>query len=206
MTTALQGEVTGAPVIIADGLRGNSDVDVPVDGQHVAVAHIGADIHHSDGLVVMTHFKGHELTGYGGAIKNVGMGCASRRGKLDQHSNISPKISGKKCIGCGNVFPGVEVTLFRSWEKKDRKAQINPELCVGCAECILTCRQGAISIQWNESIPTFMEKMVEYQGCAKPEEAENCFHILSYRRFSSLRLHSFLRSLNCAGLRNLGVT
>ena len=156
-------EVTGAPVIIADGLRGNSDVEVPVDGQHFRVAHIGADIHYADGLVVMTHFKGHELSGYGGALKNIGMGCASRRGKLDQHSNISPKVSVKKCIGCGECVPwcrGHAISLVG--ERKARKAQINPELCVGCAECILTCRQGAISIQWNESIPTFMEKMVEY--------------------------------------------
>jgi uncharacterized Fe-S center protein len=94
-------EITGAPVIIADGLRGNNRVTIPVGGRHVSEAHIGADIHHADGLVVMSHFKGHELSSFGGAIKNMGMGCASREGKLDQHSNISPKVSKKKCIGCG---------------------------------------------------------------------------------------------------------
>lgn len=156
-------EVTGAPVIIADGLRGNSDVTVDLGGVHIEHAHVGADIHYADGLVVMTHFKGHELSGFGGTIKNVGMGCASRKGKLDQHSNISPKVSAKKCVGCGECevwCRGRAITL--SGEKGTRKAHINPERCVGCAECILTCRQGAISIQWNESIPIFMEKMVEY--------------------------------------------
>jgi len=149
--------------MIADGLRGNSDVEAILEGQHVKLAYIGADIHYADGLVVMSHFKGHELSGFGGAIKNAGMGCASRRGKLDQHSNISPKVSAKRCIGCGECVPwcrGGAISLVG--DKKTKKAQINPELCVGCAECILTCRQQAISIQWNESIPTFMEKMVEY--------------------------------------------
>jgi len=156
-------EVTGAPVIIADGLRGNSDVKVPLNGAHIKNAYIGADIHYADGLVVMTHFKGHELSGFGGTIKNLGMGCASRKGKLDQHSNISPRVNLKKCVGCGECISwcrGSAISL--SGEKKVRKAHIDPERCVGCAECILTCRQGAISIQWNESIPTFMEKMVEY--------------------------------------------
>ena len=156
-------EVTGAPVIIADGLRGNSDVEIPLNGAHIKNAYIGADIHYADGLVVMTHFKGHELSGFGGTIKNLGMGCASRKGKLDQHSNISPKVNSKKCVGCGECViwcRGRAISL--TGEKKARKAHIDPERCVGCAECILTCRQGAISIQWNESIPTFMEKVTEY--------------------------------------------
>jgi len=156
-------EVTGAPVIIADGLRGNSRVEVPVNAKHVEAAHIASDIHNADGLVVLTHFKGHELSSFGGALKNVGMGCASREGKLEQHSNISPKISSKRCIGCGECVVwcrggAIEV----QGEGKERKARINPENCVGCAECILTCRQGAVQIQWNQSIPTFMEKLVEY--------------------------------------------
>lgn len=156
-------EVTGAPVIIADGLRGNNSVEVPVNGRHVKNAHIGSDIHHADGLVVLTHFKGHELSAFGGALKNVGMGCAAREGKLEQHSNISPKVSKKKCIGCGECIVwcrGGAIQLHE--EESGKKAEITPENCIGCAECILTCRQQAIQIQWNESIPTFMEKMVEY--------------------------------------------
>jgi uncharacterized protein len=156
-------EVTGAPVIIADGLRGNNQVVVPLQGSHVKNAHIAADIHNADGLVILSHFKGHELSGFGGALKNVGMGCASREGKLDQHSNISPKVSKKACIGCGvcqEWCRGGAIAL--EGEGESRKAFINPERCIGCAECILACPQEAIRVRWNESIPTFMEKMMEY--------------------------------------------
>lgn len=169
LTTAFENgftrEVTGAPVIIADGLRGNNCVKIPLKGKHVKEAHVAADIQNADGLVVITHFKGHELAGFGGALKNVGMGCASREGKLEQHSNISPKVTKKKCIGCGECTVwcrGGAIEL--KGEGRAKKASINPEKCVGCAECILACRQGAILVQWNESIPTFMEKMVEYAG------------------------------------------
>ncbi|MBM3300152.1 MAG: DUF362 domain-containing protein, partial [Deltaproteobacteria bacterium] len=149
-------EITGAPVIIADGLRGNNSVEVEVDGRHVKLAHISADVHNADAMVVLTHFKGHELSGFGGAIKNVGMGCASREGKLDQHSNISPRIARKKCIGCGECIQwcrGNAIELIE--DGNELKARIDPERCIGCAECILTCRNGAVLIQWNQSIPVF---------------------------------------------------
>lgn len=157
-------DVTGAPVMIADGLRGSNSVEVPLDGtRHVKTAHIASDIQQADGLVVLSHFKGHELSGFGGALKNVGMGCASRSGKLDQHSNISPKVKQKKCIGCGECVSWCRGRAIKMVKVDDSiKAKIDPKKCVGCAECILTCRQEAISIQWNESIPIFMEKMAEY--------------------------------------------
>jgi uncharacterized Fe-S center protein len=156
-------EVAGAPVIIADGLRGSNAIVVKTKGKHVKKAHIAADIANSDGIVVLSHFKGHELSGYGGSLKNVGMGCASREGKLEQHSNISPKVTAKKCVGCGECIihcRGKAIEL--KGESGRKKASINPENCVGCAECILSCPQGAIQVQWNESIPIFMEKMMEY--------------------------------------------
>ncbi|HMK35473.1 MAG TPA: DUF362 domain-containing protein [Desulfomonilaceae bacterium] len=158
-------EITGAPVIIADGLRGSNRIEVKTDGEHIKRAHIAADIHNADGLVVLTHFKGHELSAFGGTLKNIGMGCAAREGKLEQHSNISPKVSRKKCIGCGECTVWCKGQAIEiEGEGKEKKARINPENCVGCAECILTCPNGAIQVQWNESIPTFMEKVVEYAG------------------------------------------
>ncbi|AFM25787.1 DUF362 domain-containing protein [Desulfomonile tiedjei] len=166
-------EVTGAPAIIADGLRGNNQVVVRADGHHFQEYHIAADICHADGLVVLTHFKGHELSSFGGAIKNIGMGCASREGKLSQHSNISPKVAPKKCIGCEECVDwcrGGAISIRR--EGPQKKAFINPESCVGCAECILTCAQGAIQVQWNESIPVFMEKMVEYAAAVLKEKRD----------------------------------
>jgi uncharacterized protein len=160
-------EITGAPVIIGDGLRGNNCVQVPRTGLHVKSACIAADIHNADGMVVLTHFKGHELVGFGGAIKNIGMGCAAREGKLEQHSNISPKVNRKKCVGCGECTiwcRGEAISL--SQDAPDARAAIDPERCVGCAECILSCPEGAIQIQWNQSIPVFMEKMTEYAAAA----------------------------------------
>ncbi len=156
-------EITSAPLIIADGLRGNSQARFEVDGRHIKQAHIASDIYNADGLVVLSHFKGHELTAFGGALKNLGMGCASREGKLEQHSNISPKVSKKKCVGCGEcaVWCRGDAITFEG-DDEDRRAHITPENCVGCAECVLACPQGAIQVQWNESIPIFMEKMVEY--------------------------------------------
>jgi len=91
----------GAPVIIADGLRGTNDKVVEVNQQHCRQVYIGSEIVSADALISVAHFKGHELSGFGGTLKNLGMGCASRRGKLDQHSTVSPKVKRKTCIGCG---------------------------------------------------------------------------------------------------------
>lgn len=156
-------EVTGAPVIISDGLRGNSRVSLATASRHFHEAHFAADIVHADAMVVLSHFKAHELSGFGGALKNVGMGCASREGKLAQHSNISPKVKRSKCIGCGECTVWCRGgAIVVTGDGAQRKAHINPEHCVGCAECILACPSGAVQIQWNESIPVFMEKMVDY--------------------------------------------
>ncbi|VVS93214.1 DUF362 domain-containing protein [Desulfoluna spongiiphila] len=171
LTTAVENgfaySVVGAPVIIADGLRGRSDEEVPVNGKHVETAYVGADIHHADALVVLSHFKGHELSGFGGALKNLGMGCASRRGKLAQHSTVSPKVKRKKCIGCGMCTthcPVDAITLEATDGKK--KASINPETCIGCGDCIIVCPTGAVQIQWNQSVPSFLEIMMEYAKAA----------------------------------------
>ena len=92
---------TGCQIIIADGLKGTDDVEVPIDGEYVKKAMIGRTIVDSDVLVTLSHFKCHELTGFGGALKNLAMGCASRRGKMEQHSEGKPLINDKKCKGCG---------------------------------------------------------------------------------------------------------
>lgn len=149
----------GAPVIIADGLLGTSETRVQVDLKHCSSVYIGSEIITADGLVSVAHFKGHELAGFGGTLKNLGMGCASRRGKLDQHSNVSPRIKRKTCIGCGHCAehcPGQAITL------KEKKAYINKTLCIGCGECIVRCPTGSININWNQTVPVFLEKMMEY--------------------------------------------
>ena len=102
LTTAIQNgfayAVVDAPIIIADGLRGRNEVAVKIDQKHFKRVYIGSDIVETDALISVAHFKGHELSGFGGTIKNLGMGCASRRGKLEQHSTVAPKVNIKKCV------------------------------------------------------------------------------------------------------------
>ena len=162
--------VVDAPLVIADGLRGRTETAVKIGRKRFKEVWIGTEIVHADALISVAHFKGHELSGFGGAIKNLGMGCASRKGKLEQHSGLSPKVSKKKCIGCGDCVPRCSQDAI---SVEDDVAQIDPEKCIGCGECILMCEQEAIQIQWSKSIPEFMENMVEYtEGVLKGKEGK----------------------------------
>ncbi len=172
LTTAFENgfteSVVNAPILIADGLRGNSAVKVRIDKPIFKTVSVAREIFMTDALVVVTHFKGHELSGFGGALKNLGMGCSSREGKLSQHSNISPQVKGKACKGCQTCLSwcaqqAISMLPLKSGvETKQGVASIDPKKCVGCGECILSCPSGAIQIQWNENIPIFQKKMVEH--------------------------------------------
>jgi uncharacterized protein len=151
--------VVDAPIIIADGLRGAAYASIKIGGELVKTAYIGTDIAEADSIISLAHFKGHELSGFGGAIKNIGMGCASRRGKMVQHSDLSPKVTRKKCIGCGDC---VEHCSQSAIALNDGKAEIDSQQCIGCGECILICSNRAINVQWNVDIAVFQKKMVEY--------------------------------------------
>jgi len=163
LTTAIQNgfaySVVDAPLVIADGLRGKSETAVTVDLKNFKGVYIGKEIMEADALVSVAHFKGHELSGFGGTLKNVGMGCASRKGKLAQHSTVSPKVKRKRCVACEECLSHCSQTAI---SMVDEKAQIDPEKCIGCGECILICPSEAIQIQWNQSIPVFLENMMEY--------------------------------------------
>lgn len=151
--------VVNAPVIIADGLRGQNETCVIIDQKNFNKVYIGSEIIHADSLLSAAHFKGHGLSGFGGTIKNLGMGCASRKGKLAQHSTVAPKIKRKKCEGCGDCIPHCSqqaISLIKEM------AVIDSKKCIGCGECIIICPNNAIQIQWNQDIPVFMENMVEY--------------------------------------------
>ena len=163
LTTAVRNgfdyAVVDAPLIIADGLRGGMETAVAVNLKRFKRVYIGAEIVGADAIVSVAHFKGHELAGFGGTIKNLGMGCASRKGKLAQHSTVSPKVSKKKCEGCGEC---ATYCAQKAISLLEEKAQIDPKKCVGCGECILICANQAIQIQWDQAIPVFLENMVEY--------------------------------------------
>ena len=175
--TAIQNgfaySVVEAPIIIADGLMGRSQTGVQIGQKHVETAYIGSEIVNADVLISVAHFKGHEFTGFGGSIKNVGMGCASRAGKLMQHSGLSPKVKRKKCNGCGDCGHHCPQNAIAIMEEI---ARIDPEKCIGCGECILICTQNAIQVQHGKSIPEFMEKMVEYTlGVLKNKQGKALF-------------------------------
>ena len=166
--------MNSVPVIIADGLRGKSEIPVQVNLKNCQKVYLGGEIVNADALVSVAHFKGHELTGFGGTLKNLGMGCASRKGKLDQHSNVSPRIKRKTCIGCAacaDHCPSHAITL------QEKKAYLDPQMCIGCGECIVRCPTESVKINWNQTIPVFMEKMVEYTKGLLDSKKGKCFFI-----------------------------
>ena len=178
LTTAISNgfayAVVEAPLIIADGLRGKNETKITINQKRFESVYIGTDIVEADALVSVAHFKGHELAGFGGTIKNLGMGCASRKGKLAQHSGLSPKISGEQCIGCGECQ---EHCSQHAISMRDEKAQIDAEACIGCGECILICPNEAIAVQWSQSIPVFLENMVEYTMGVLANKADKAFFL-----------------------------
>jgi uncharacterized Fe-S center protein len=136
--------VVSAPIVIADGMRGGTSAAVRIDQEIIRSAHIGKEIVESDVLISVAHFKGHEFAGFGGTIKNLGMGCASRQGKLIQHSGLSPKVKRKACVGCGDCILHCARSAI---SLKDEKAKIDPKKCTGCGECIIICPNGAMLLR-----------------------------------------------------------
>ena len=151
---------TGVHTIIADGLRGTDEREIPVaGGEYVKEAKIGAAVAEADIIVSLTHFKGHVNAGFGGALKNIGMGCGSKKGKMEMHSSGTPRIDGGKCIACGMCVDhcandGVHVV--------DGTAVIDEGHCVGCGYCIAYCPAGAIMTKWDEAKPVMNKKIAEY--------------------------------------------
>ncbi len=152
----------GCPVLIADGLKGLDDVAVPVvGGEYVKEAKIGRAIMDADIVISLTHFKGHEATGFGGTIKNIGMGCGSRAGKAEQHSDGTPTISSRKCIGCRRCQKECanEGLVF---DAENKKMTVDREKCVGCGRCLGACNFDAISFRNDNANAVLNCKMAEY--------------------------------------------
>ena len=152
---------TGCQVIIGDGLRGNDDVEVPVAGaEYIQTAKIGKAIMEADVVISLSHFKGHEQTGFGGAIKNLGMGCGSRRGKMEQHAEGKPKVKASRCVGCRKCTTQCahDAIAFDA----EGKASINWNRCVGCGRCIAVCNTDAIRAGNDCAMEELGCRMAEY--------------------------------------------
>jgi uncharacterized Fe-S center protein len=150
--------VVGAPVIIADGLKGGHTVEVEIRKRHFDRVFIAGDIAGADSMVVVSHFKGHMLAGFGGAIKNLAMGCAPAAGKQEMH-HAHTMVIAEKCRGCGTC---VEVCPAGALSLEGEKVSLDRETCHGCGECMTVCLQSAIEFDWTVDIPAFVERMVEY--------------------------------------------
>ena len=150
---------TGMPIIMADGLFGDEECDVSIDGKLYRSVHIAALFAKCNALVVLSHFTGHLGAGFGATLKNLGMGCASRKGKMEQHSTTKPKIKKKACTGCG---------VCAEWCPEDaisfveEKAVINREKCIGCGECLAMCRFDAVKYNWGATYENLQKKVVEH--------------------------------------------
>lgn len=151
---------TGCQILIGDGLKGTDETLVPVPhGTYVKEAKIGHAIMDADIFISLNHFKGHELTGFGGAIKNIGMGCGSRAGKMEMHSSGKPVVHAENCVGCGNCQKNCDHSAICI---NNGKASIDHNKCVGCGRCIGVCPTDAVTPGSPESNDILNCKMAEY--------------------------------------------
>lgn len=151
---------TGCQVIIADGLKGTDEELVKIDGEYVKEAKIGRAVMDADIILSLNHFKGHELTGFGGALKNLGMGCGSRAGKMEMHSSGKPTVNLNKCKKCKRCFKQCAHGAI-SFDEEGR-AHIDHTKCVGCGRCIGACNFDSINPANDESNDILNKKIAEY--------------------------------------------
>ncbi|MFA5363260.1 MAG: DUF362 domain-containing protein [Candidatus Omnitrophota bacterium] len=152
-------ESVGARVFIPDDSQKEELAEIAVGGRYIKSAKIAKAFVDADVLVGIAHFKGHLMAGFGGALKNIGMGCATREGKLIQHCDIAPFIKEKKCAGCRQCEA---VCPARAIVMRNNKAVLDVSLCIGCASCIAACTHDAIDIKWEAGGGLLQQKMAEY--------------------------------------------
>ena len=140
---------TGCHVIIADGLKGTDEAYVPVNGEYVKEAKIGRAVMDADVFISLTHFKGHEMAGFGGTLKNIGMGCGSRAGKMEQHCEGKPSVNTSACVGCGACR---RICAHGAPIIENGKAHIDHDKCVGCGRCLAVCPKDAIAADFAGSL------------------------------------------------------
>ena len=178
---------TGCHVIIADGLKGTDETLVPVrNGEYVREAKIGHALMDADIVISLTHFKGHEAAGFGGCMKNIGMGGGSRAGKMEQHAAGKPSVTVEQCVGCracericahGAIsFEGTrERELAGGRVREVHVASIDHDRCVGCGRCIGACNQDAIQTDYDAAVEVLNYKIAEYTQAVVQDRPS--FHI-----------------------------
>jgi uncharacterized protein len=149
----------GAPFFPADGLRGTYEAVVPINGRHYQEVPLAATALEATSLVVFSHVTGHLASGLGATIKNIGMGFSTRKGKLSQHSTVKPKIKQKKCTDCQEC---IEWCPENAITDPEGTAIIDPELCIGCGQCLAVCRFDAVAYNWAVSSAELQERMAEH--------------------------------------------
>ena len=152
-------DALGCNVIIADGLKGTDEAVVQIPGNYVTEAKIGHALADADIIISLNHFKGHCEAGFGGAMKNLGMGCGSRSGKMEMHSAGKPRVNTKLCRGCGACAKGCGMDAI---DMVARRAVIRHERCAGCGRCIGLCNFDAIPPLYDEVHDVLCRKIVEY--------------------------------------------
>ncbi|WP_313340253.1 DUF362 domain-containing protein [Sedimentibacter sp.] len=181
--TARAHGFTQIPIIIADGDIGTEYNEIEINKDYIKKCKIGKGYGNYNQFIVMSHFKGHVAAGFGGALKQLAMGFASRGGKLEQHSGISPVIDENKCISCGICADKCDYNAITTPDT----AVIDGSKCIGCAGCIAVCPQGAIENTWGGS--NFLEKLAEYAyGAAKDKD-------IIYITF----VHNITKDCDCTG-------
>lgn len=164
---------TGCHVIIADGLKGTDETLVPINGEYVKEAKIGTAIMDADVFISLSHFKGHEMAGFGGAVKNIGMGCGSRSGKMEQHCDGKPSvINPDACVGCGACS---RICAHGAPVIEDKKCHIDHDKCVGCGRCMAVCPKNCIEGNFSDSVKALNCKMAEYALAVCKDRP--CFHV-----------------------------
>jgi uncharacterized protein len=164
---------TGCPVIIGDGVKGTEYREIPLNMEYCASAKIGSGVVDSDIIISMNHFKGHEMSGFGGALKNLGMGCASVGGKLFLHSGASPEIHEENCTGCRVCEKYCNYDAIHVG--KDKIAHIDYEKCTGCGQCVAVCQYDASRVVWQGSSEVLCRRISEYAFAVLKDKP--AFHI-----------------------------
>lgn len=152
-------QVLGAPFIAPDGILGTAETAVKIDGVLNQQVYIASDIVRCQSILVVAHSTGHLATGLGAVIKTLGMGCASRKGKLRQHAALKPQVNAQKCVACQECIrycPESAIAL------KKGKAFIDQQKCIGCGECIAVCRFEAVEWDWKQESSRLQQAMAEH--------------------------------------------